>query len=125
MASIKTLIVEDMPIALIGALTVLKKFNLEIDSAENGKQALELASQTAYELIFLDLGLPDISGIEVAKRLRANETLSHTVIMALTAHAEEELQQECKIAGFNGFLTKPLTDENVKAILRQFDKYAA
>lgn len=126
MANIKTLIVEDMPIALIGGLTVLEKFNLDVDSAENGNQALELASKIAYRLIFLDLGLPDMEGIEVARKLRENHTnltLSDTLIIALTAHAEESYQNQCKAAGINGFLTKPLTDENVKDILRKFDKY--
>lgn len=128
MTNVKTLIVEDMPIALIGALTVLEKFNLDIDSAENGNQALELASKIAYQLIFLDLGLPDMEGIEVARKLRenhTNSTLSDTLIIALTAHAEESYQNECEAAGFNGFLTKPLTDENVKNILRKLGKYAA
>lgn len=126
MDKIKVLIVEDMPIALIGALTVLKNFNLDVDSAENGLQALELASKTGYQVIFLDLGLPDIGGLEVARRLKNNtehETLSDVVIIALTAHTEENYQKECEAVGIDGFLTKPLTDDNVEDILRNFAKY--
>lgn len=128
MDNIKTLLVEDVPIALISALTILQKFNLDIDKAENGNKALYLARETAYHLIFLDLGLPDISGIEVARNLRNNKTnatATDTVIIALTAHAEETYQHECEAAGINGFLTKPLTEENIKDILRKFYKSAA
>lgn len=128
MDKIKVLIVEDMPIALMGALIVLKKFNLEVDNAENGEKALELASKIEYQIVFLDLGLPDIEGVDVAKKLRsntANATHSNVFIIALTAHAEEDYQKECEIAGINKFLTKPLTEDDVINILHQFDQYAA
>lgn len=125
---IKTLIVEDTPIALIGALTVLNNFNdLQVDSAESGQKALELAEKKAYELVFLDLGLPDIEGFEVAKTLRntTTATSSKVIIIALTAHAEEDYQRQCEAVGFNGFLVKPLTDDNVKYILHRFIQSAA
>lgn len=120
---IKTLIIEDTPIALLSALTILNNFNLEIDTASDGNEALRHLTNNKYHIIFLDLGLPDIDGIDIAKMIRNNNsyaTSSKVTIVALTAHTKDEYKMQCEEAKFDKFLTKPLKEEDVKNIINNY-----
>lgn len=125
MEKYKILLVEDLPIAQISATLVLKKLNCDVDVAENGMRALELVNSKLYELIFMDIGLPDIDGVMVAKKIRETACLNaSTPIIALTAHQEGTYKTQCYEAGMNDFLTKPLTEEIGKYYLDKYIKRA-
>lgn len=122
MDKVKILLVEDLDIARLSAKLVLSKLNCEVDFAENGTKALELVNKTLYDIILMDIGLPDIDGIAVTAKIREQPDCINvnTPIIALTAHQEAECQAKCYEAGMNDFLTKPLTEEKGRSFIETY-----
>ena len=115
------LVVEDTPIAQIAAKSILEHLGCQVQIAANGTEALAMFQANTYDLIFMDLGLPDISGIEVTKEMRKLETsLAYTPIVALTANYDPKSKGILLEAGMDEFLEKPLTKENAHMILTKF-----
>ncbi len=116
------LVVEDNAIAAAVAQAMLTNLDCQIDWAIDGKSATQLAYNHEYDLIFMDIGLPDIDGFEVTRRIRLQELNKgvHVPIIALTAHLDENNKQECLKSGMNAVLTKPLTKEKAQDILNAF-----
>ncbi len=116
------LLIEDQPIAAKMAEHILVTLNCQVDHAVDGKTALEFSNQKRYDLIFMDIGLPDMSGYEVTQRIRSNEANKNTPvpIIALTAHVDSENKQHCVEVGMNAVLSKPLTKEVANDILNAF-----
>ena len=83
-------------------------FTKALDEASNGKEALELSKQNKYDLIFMDIGLPDFSGYEVTKRIRQDKKNinNNTIIVALTAHDDSDSRKKTTESGMNDFTTK-------------------
>jgi len=120
----RILVVEDSPIAAQVVTNMLSHMNCKVDLAEQGKTAVDMAEHQQYDLIFMDIGLPDIDGYETTKRIRLNELKkSHVPIIALTAHASEENKKYCIEIGMNAVLTKPLPQEKAEDILNSFIPY--
>lgn len=108
--SAHVLVVEDSEVAAIGLAVVLKPFQCAIEFAENGAQAIEKAQSKYYDFILMDVGLPDMSGVEVAKSIRAfSDTQKAQVpIFGLTGHASNfEMRQKCLDAGMQDVHGKP------------------
>ncbi|KTD32160.1 sensory histidine-kinase / response regulator [Legionella nautarum] len=116
------LVVEDNAIAQTVAQSLLKQLNCETHIAETGRKAVDLWRMHNYDLIFMDIGLPDIDGYEVTHQIRIQELTrnTHTPIIALTAHAGDENKKRCIDAGMNAVITKPLTAKNCADILDGF-----
>ena len=95
-----------------------------VDLADNGEQAIELCSKRAYDLVFMDIGLPDMSGIEVTRKIKESENSKSTLspVVALTAHLDSDHKstQACLDAGMQAVYTKPVLNEQINAILRRF-----
>lgn len=86
--------------------------------ATSGQQALELCAQRRFDLILLDIQMPELSGPEVAHRIRTGDNLNRdTCIAALTAHLLREEQTHFLANGFNHCLTKPITEEQLEQLL--------
>jgi len=118
---IRVLVVEDHQISQKIAQLVLKGLTCEVDIAKNGTEALELFNLNTYNLIFMDIGLPDMNGLTLTTKIRSQEkilNLPPIPIVGLTAHKQMRLQ--IIEAGMNDFLLKPLTKENCLAVLNQF-----
>jgi two-component system, OmpR family, aerobic respiration control sensor histidine kinase ArcB len=120
--SLSILVVEDNPIAAKITEALLKNLHCHVDIAINGKSAIKCAKNHDYDLIIMDVGLPDISGIEVTRWIRAWEATcdKHTSIVALTAHYDTDNKQQCMEAGMDAVFSKPLLKERAMAILREF-----
>lgn len=73
-----------------------------------GIEALEIARDQRPDLILLDIRLPDISGFDVARRLKANEATRSIPVVALTAFAQTEHQREALASGCDGYISKPV-----------------
>ncbi len=111
----RLLLVEDSAINQEIMLNVLSKLGYTADVAENGQAAIEAARRTAYGLILMDLHLPDKSGIEVIRAIRAlPEPHAHAIIVALTAGATDKEKADCRELGVAEFLIKPV-ERNVLA----------
>jgi two-component system aerobic respiration control sensor histidine kinase ArcB len=118
-APLSILLVEDNEIAAKVTHLLLTRLSNKVKVAKTGFDAIELAKKEQFDLILLDIGLPDISGFEVAKQIRQLENKSHQVsrIIALTAHVDKENQQKCLKVGIDEVLNKPLTEDFVKKMM--------
>ncbi len=115
------LLVEDHHLAAKVAKNILSSLNCQVDIAMDGKSSLEMFQSKHYDLIFMDIGLPDMNGYEVTRRIRSQElTKEHVPIIALTAHADNQNQQQCLDVAMNAVISKPLTRERAQGILDTF-----
>lgn len=112
------LIIEDNPVALRIAESLIQQLGFRYRSATNAEEALILIEQYHFDLVLTDLGLPGMSGQELAVLIRKqNKSIS---IIGLTAHATEKIKEECFLAGINYVLTKPLSIDNLKTLLGKY-----
>lgn len=114
-SKIRILLVEDEPIVQKVHRIMLEKMNCDIDIAVNGQQALTLFNANQYDAIILDIGLPDMSGIDVAIQIRNSKI--NIPIIALTADVTDGTQKKCLDAGINTVATKPIDSEHLQQLL--------
>ncbi|MFI4956282.1 MAG: ATP-binding protein [Gammaproteobacteria bacterium] len=112
LSSCHALLVEDNPLALKIGRFNLAQWGYSVTSATNAQDAEMHLNKTRFDIIYLDLGLPDKNGLDLASELKANvKALNHaTPVIALTAHADEQSKQACLKAGVSEMLSKPLTE---------------
>lgn len=121
--SAKVLIVEDNVINLQVAARILKKLNCEPHGAKDGKEALELIKQEAFDLIILDIHMPDMDGFEVAESIRSSTDSSYyqTIpIIAMSADAFLQTKEKAHKSGINDFIEKPVQISEVEKKLKPF-----
>jgi len=118
----KVLIVEDNCMATMALQVALAPFHCSIDVAEDGASAVKKAADEEYQLILIDVGLPDFSGIEATKRIRAlkNPIKAAVPIVALTGHIDKASRNNCLQAGMNDVLSKPAQPLALEAIIQKF-----
>lgn len=118
----RILLVEDVDVAVMVAKAILEQLSCMVDVAVNGTEAIQKATTNRYDLIFMDVGLPDIDGNAVTRHIRALErdTEQHVSIIALTAHVDADSKQLCVEAGMDAVLNKPLMKEKAEDILNAF-----
>ncbi len=114
----RVLLAEDNPINAILARSMLEREGCSVDRVATGEEALAAALSSAYDLIFMDQRMPGLDGRAAAKALRARGC--RTPIIALTADAFEEDRRACLAAGMDDFLTKPLEQTVLRAMLRRW-----
>ncbi|CAN1535944.1 aerobic respiration control sensor protein ArcB [Flavobacteriaceae bacterium] len=108
---IRVLVVEDMALNQLLMKTVLDDFGFERDIAENGKIAIEKLKTNQYDIILMDLQMPEMNGFEATEHIR--KTLKSTIpIIALTADVTTVDLEKCKAVGMNDYIAKPI-DERV------------
>jgi CheY-like chemotaxis protein len=90
--------------------------------AETGPEGLSRAQAYKPDLILLDMGLPDVDGWEVARRLKADETICDIPVVALTAHAMKGDRERCIDAGCCDYMAKPI---NIRELVALVDRYLA
>ena len=118
----RILIVEDQIQSSMVVKYLLNDFGYSTDIAHDGQTATELFKNNHYDLILMDIGLPDINGYETTKKIRLLEaSLNNRVpIVALTAHFSPEEKQQCLDASMDAIFTKPLLKEKMINILETF-----
>ena len=103
------LLVEDNLVNQLVATKMLSKFDCQVYTASNGKEALGKLKQRHYSLIFMDCHMPHLDGFECTRQIRANkEVYGNPYIIAITANAYQEDKQKCLRAGMNDFVAKPI-----------------
>ncbi len=123
MKIIQILLVEDHPLAQKMTSVVLQSLNCQVDVAGDGQTALTKAQSKDYDLIFMDVGLPDMDGHAVAMKIREYEQSNrHTPIVALTAHADDAEKAKAMASGMDGFHVKPLTPQIAREVLSKYIK---
>ncbi|MGN0374334.1 MAG: response regulator [Butyrivibrio sp.] len=109
------LIVDDNDMNLKVATGLLAPLKMKIDTADNGKNALDMIKKHKYDIVFMDHMMPVMDGIEAVKILRQwdDEYFSRLPVIALTANAMVESQKQFEEAGMNGFVAKPIDMRNI------------
>ena len=115
---LSVLIIDDDEVACKHAAIVLEEIGIASEYALSGKEGLEMirlrhARKNPYNLILVDLKMPEVDGIEVTKRIRDIEGEDATAILIITAYNWEYIEQEAREAGVDSFLSKPLFASNV------------
>jgi len=116
----RILIAEDNPVNREVAGEALRQLGCQVDSANDGQQAITGWEATRYDVILMDCHMPNMDGIEAAKIIRVREATDgrpRTPILALTANARGEDYERCIAAGMDDYLTKPLTLDELRAAL--------
>lgn len=103
---------------------LVRKAGYLLDIANNGKEALEMLEQGAYDLVIMDIQMPELDGLEATRKIREQEKTkgSHIPVVALTAHAFQEDEKQCLKAGMDAFLSKPVTLGELKGVLDRWIK---
>ncbi|WP_051307074.1 response regulator [Desulfomicrobium escambiense] len=94
---------------------LLEQAGMVVEIASNGFSALEMAAANDYDLIFMDIQMPDLDGLEVTRRIRQMHEAAHLPIVAMTAHALAEDRAKSLAAGMNDHITKPIDPEELLA----------
>ena len=119
---LRVMVAEDNAVNQRLAIRLLEKRGHQVTLASNGQEALELLEKSAYDLVFMDVQMPLIDGLEATRMIRAREmkTGAHQPIVALTAHAIKGDQERCVEAGMDGYLAKPIRPEELDSVLRMY-----
>jgi CheY-like chemotaxis protein len=102
------LAVEDDPIGITVLRHVLKRRLKNVDCVASGREAVEAAGRRHYDLILMDLQMPDINGFEAAAKIRELKGYSDVPILALTASCSDQVKEQCRAIGMKAFLSKPI-----------------
>jgi CheY-like chemotaxis protein len=111
------LLVDDNRDSAESLAQLLRLFGHEIWQAYSGREALAAARSRHPDLVLLDIGMPDISGYEVARQIRAEPALAGATLVALTGYGAEEDRRRSFAAGFDAHLVKPIDFEALERIL--------
>jgi len=109
----KILVVDDDDLVLIALTELLKPKGYEVMTALSGPAALDLLSRDRVDLIILDIIMPEMSGLEVCRKIRTMETNQDVPIIMLTAKSADEDKQQGMDAGANLFLPKPISPQRL------------
>jgi signal transduction histidine kinase/ActR/RegA family two-component response regulator len=126
-AGLAVLIVEDNPINQFVAKSMLQHLGHRVSIAGNGIEALDIARNDQFDLVLMDIQMPEMDGIEATRLIRQLQSKRHssTPIFALTAHASMQDREECLAAGMDGFLSKPLTAAELSMAIDLARQFAA
>ncbi|WP_306519991.1 response regulator [Rheinheimera sp.] len=109
----RILLVEDHPINRQVALGLLKDSKVQVDIAENGLLAIRRLQQQKYDLVLMDIQMPQMDGLTATRQIRQQLMLTDLPIIAMTAHAMQSDIAQSKVAGMNEHLTKPIDPEQL------------
>ncbi|MDT0584055.1 response regulator [Brumicola blandensis] len=121
LAESNILLVEDNPVNQMVAMKMLSKWDCHVDLADDGLCALQMLETKDYQLVLMDLQMPNMGGIEATKRIRASkEKFANIPIVAMTAHNSKEHMQECYDAGMQHHISKPIERDSLQAVVLQY-----
>lgn len=127
MDKLKILYVEDEKLIMKITKMMFAKIGLQVDCVENAKDAISLFQKNTYDLVLLDIGLPDMDGIQLAEKLRKYEQrfcITNSKIIAVTAYDLDNIRRSCLISGINDVINKPLNIDLLKLLLSKTESIA-
>lgn len=123
MSKLQFLLVEDNDIQQMIAKKRIETAGILVTVAGNGTDALEKAKNNFFDLIFMDIGLPDMDGIEVTAAIRKLPSpYGQVPIVALTANIDEEIKEKGLAVGMNEYFNKPLSNEMIDYVIEHVVK---
>ncbi len=125
--SLKILVAEDNVVNQKVLTLMLEQLGVEWELANNGKEAVDLFESYDYDLILMDIQMPEMDGLQAARLIRASQKYYRQPIpiIAVTANAFKEDRQKARAAGMNDFLSKPLEPKELRALLLKYASAAS
>jgi CheY-like chemotaxis protein len=119
--ALRILLAEDNRVNQIFAKRLLEKQGYNLTVANNGREVLHLLSQDSFDLVLMDIQMPEMDGFEASAAIRAKETGSnkHIPIVAMTAHAMKEDRDKCIAAGMDDYVSKPIDPDALAAAIER------
>ncbi|MEM9618426.1 MAG: response regulator [Pseudomonadota bacterium] len=117
----RVLLAEDNQINAVLATTILKRAGHYVDLAKDGREAVEAVRRQSYDVVLMDMHMPEVDGIEAARQIRGlDEEISRIPIVALTANAMAADRQKCIAAGMDDFISKPFEPADLTRMLAKW-----
>ncbi|MEZ5558688.1 MAG: response regulator [Pseudomonadales bacterium] len=113
---LKVLVAEDNPVNQQVAVGLLSKLGVAAEVAENGREAVRMLSESTYDVVFMDVQMPEIDGLEATRLIRDAE-LPQPYIIAMTANAMVQDRERCLDVGMNDFIPKPIRLDGLVEVL--------
>jgi CheY-like chemotaxis protein len=120
--SLRILVVEDNAVNTKVAMHLLKKLGLKASAAANGREAMATLAEHPFDLVFMDVQMPEMDGYEVTRAIRSGKAGERNLtipIVALTASALKADREECFAAGMNDYIVKPVYLNNLAEVIRR------
>lgn len=118
LSGLKVLLVEDVKINQVVAESTFQKMGMHVDIASNGLEAVNMVSQSTYDLVFMDCHMPEMDGFEATRKIRSVAAYKNLPIIALTASALKEERDKCISSGMNAVVTKPFEPSDIVSVIR-------
>ena len=119
---LRILLVEDNPVNQKVSTRILARHGLRADMAANGLEALVAVARQTYDVVLMDVQMPEMDGFEATRRIRGREGLAQPWIVAMTAGALTGDRELCLAAGMDDYLSKPVRVDDLLAALRRYDE---
>src|ERR1019366_2770344 len=118
---IRILVAEDNPVNRLLAVRLLEKQGHKVQTAADGLEALREVEKQDFELVLMDVQMPEMDGVEATKAIRQREkqTRKHVSIVAVTAHAMAADREICLAAGMDGYISKPINKEELLSTIER------
>jgi signal transduction histidine kinase/DNA-binding response OmpR family regulator len=122
--SLRVLLAEDNPVNQTLAMRILERLGHKVQVVNDGKEAIGQAQAEDFDLIFMDVQMPEMDGLEATIAIRSAEagTGRHVPIVAMTAHAMKGDREKCLNAGMDGYLSKPIRIDELKQAIIEVEK---
>jgi len=118
---LRVLLAEDNKINAVLATTIIKRAGHHVDLANNGQEAIDRVKDEPYDVILMDMHMPEVDGIEAARQIRnLDGAKAQTPIVALTANAMASDRQKCIGAGMDDFISKPFEPTDLTDMLAKW-----
>jgi CheY-like chemotaxis protein len=121
------LVAEDNEVNRRVALAMLERSGCRVETVVNGREALEAVTSRHYDLVLMDVQMPEMDGLTATAAIRAreDETGRRTPIVAMTAHAMNEDRERCLAAGMDDYISKPVKSDELRAKLARWTSAGA
>src|SRR6201987_1618727 len=122
--SLRVLLAEDNPVNQTLAMRILERLGHNVQVVNDGREALRRSQAEEFDLILMDVQMPEMDGLEATTAIRASEsgTGKHVSIIAMTAHAMKGDREKCLSAGMDGYLSKPIRIDELKQAMSEVKK---
>ena len=121
--SLRILVAEDNKVNQMVITAMLKKIGYTVDIANNGREAVEMLQRKTYDLILMDIQMPEMDGVEATRAIRAlsKPEFSRVPILAITANAMAGDAEQYISAGMNGYVSKPINLDSLTSAIRDIE----